>query len=296
MNRPDLDGGDARARRPTPDPQPGPFAAPDPETLDLFAQFRRTGSRELRNELIERHIPMAESLARRYLRRGESFDDLRQVALVGLLKAVERFEPGRGTPFGAFAIPTVRGELRRHFRDLGWAIKVPRRLQEMHLQLDAVAGRLAHGLGRPPTIAEIAADMDTSEESVLEALEIADMYRLRSLDAPPRTPGLAGTTADRVGAIDPDLERAESRIALDAMLEELPERDRRILLLRYFEDMTQTEIAATIGVSQMHVSRLISRSLAKLRASNADADPLDHETSVDEASLHEPGSDSHADG
>ncbi len=275
MDRPDLEGGHTRRADPRPPPTPGPFAAADPETLELFAEFRRTGSRELRNQLIERHIPLAESLARRYLRRGESFDDLRQVALVGLLKAVERFEPGRGTPFGAFAIPTVRGELRRHFRDLGWAIKVPRRLQEMHLQLDGVANRLGHELGRPPTIREIAADMDTTEESVLEALEIADMYRLRSLDAPPRTPGLGGTTADRVGATDPDLERAESRIALNAMLEELPERDRRILLLRYFEDMTQNEIAETIGVSQMHVSRLITRSLAKLRASNADHEDVD---------------------
>ncbi len=275
MERSDLDGGSARPTRPGQFAEPGAFAAADPRTLELFARYRRTGSRELRNELIERHIPLADSLARRYLRRGESFDDLRQVALVGLLKAVERFEPGRGTPFGAFAIPTVRGELRRHFRDLGWAIKVPRRLQEMHLQLDGVASRLAHGLGRPPTIAEIAADMETTEESVLEALEIADMYRLRSLDAPPRTPGLGGTTADRVGATDPDLERAESRIALDSMLEELSERDRRILLLRYFEDMTQNEIAETIGVSQMHISRLITRSLAKLRASNAEGDPAD---------------------
>ena len=222
---------------------------------------------------------MAESLARRYRRRGESFDDLRQVALLGLLKAVERFDPSRDIPFGAFAVPTIRGELRRHFRDYGWAIKVPRRLQELHLQLETVTSRLAHEQGRPPTIGEIAIEADASEEEILEAMEIADLYRLRSIDAP-RTSGPGATAADRLGAIDTDMEGAEARVTLRAMLEELPERERRVLYLRYFEDMTQSEIAEITGISQMHISRLITRSLAVLRSSHAAAG--DPSTSVAE--------------
>ena len=136
-----------------------------------------------------------------------------------------------------FLVPTIRGELRRHFRDYGWAIKVPRRLQELRLQLETVTSRLAHEQGRPPTIGEIAIEADASEEEILEAMEIADLYRLRSIDAPP-TSGPGATAADRLGAIDTDMEGAEARVTLRAMLEELPERERRVLYLRYFEDMT----------------------------------------------------------
>jgi RNA polymerase sigma-B factor len=239
------------------------FPGNDPETWALFVRYHRTRERALRNDLIERHMSLAEGLARPYARRGEPFDDLRQVAMLGLLKAVERFDPEREIPFASFAIPTVRGELRRHFRDRGWTIKVPRRLQELHLELDAIAAAVAQERGRPPTVAEIARATGVSDEDVLEAMEVSDLYRPRSLDAPARSDA-GGSVADGVAAEDHSLTDAEARVALREMLQELSERDRRIVYLRYFEELTQSEIAERIGISQMHVSRLLSRSLAIL--------------------------------
>src|SRR6478672_10456198 len=163
------------------------FPGNDAETWDLFVRYQRSRARSLRNDLIERHMSLAEGLARPYARRGEPFDDLRQVAMLGLLKAVDRFDPEREIPFASFAIPTIRGELRRHFRDRGWTIKVPRRLQELHLELDAIAGKVSQEQGRPPTVAEIAAAAGVGTEEVLEAMEVSDLYRPRSLDAPARS-------------------------------------------------------------------------------------------------------------
>ena len=230
----------------------------------------------MRNELIGCHVELADSLARRYARRGEPFDDLRQVALVGLLKAVERYDTTHGTAFVAFAVPTIRGELRRHFRDHGWAIKVPRRLQEFRLQFDALASRVGHELGRSPTLAEIADAADTTVETVIQAMEVSDLYRLRSLDRP-TTHGDPRTAADRLGDVDPDLAGTEARVLLRSLLQQLPPRDRRIVYLRYFEQMTQAEIAEIVGLSQMHVSRLLSQSIATLAelASGTVADPLE---------------------
>ncbi|MGZ6895898.1 MAG: SigB/SigF/SigG family RNA polymerase sigma factor [Acidimicrobiia bacterium] len=248
---------------PCPDSTDRRFAHDDPRIWDLFVRYHRTRDRAVRNQLIEEHIPMAENLARRYTRRGEPFDDLRQVALVGLLKAVEGFDPRRGAPFGPFAVPTIRGELRRHFRDRGWSIKVPRRLQELHLELDTIASRVGHELGRAPTLAEIAAAADVSVESVLEAMEAADMYRPRSIDGP--TVSGAPGASELIGAPDPDLATADTRLAVRRLLERLSDRDRRIVYLRFFEDRTQTEIADEMGISQMHVSRLLARSLRVLQ-------------------------------
>src|SRR3954454_6255467 len=163
------------------------FPGNDPETWSMFVQYQRSRDRDLRNALIERHRGPAEGLARPYARRGEPFDDLRQVAMLGLLKAVDRFDPEREIPFASFAIPTIRGELRRHFRDRGWTIKVPRRLQELHLELDAIAAKVSQEQGRPPTVSEIATAAGVSDEAVLEAMEVSDLYRPHSLDAPVRT-------------------------------------------------------------------------------------------------------------
>ena len=236
------------------------FPGNDPETWSLFVQYHRTRDRSLRNGLIERHMALAEGLARPYARRGEPFDDLRQVAMLGLLKAVDRFDPEREIPFASFAIPTIRGELRRHFRDRGWTIKVPRRLQELHLELDAIAAKVSQEQGRPPTVHEIATAAGVSDEAVLEAMEVSDLYRPRSLDAPARSEA-GGSVADGLGRDDHGLSDAEARVALRSMLQELSERDRRIVYLRYFEEMTQSEIAERVGISQMHVSRLLTRSL-----------------------------------
>lgn len=227
-----------------------------------FVEFHRTRDRAIRNQLIEAHLQLADGIAGRYRRRGIPQDDLRQVALVGLLKAVEGFDPRRGAPFRPFAIPTIRGELRRHFRDHGWTIRVPRRVQELHLQLDTIVSRTGHELGRAPTLAEIAAAADTSVEAVLEALEAAEMYRPGSLDAPAPVSGV--TSGELLGAEDPELASADTRAAIRELLQQLPERERRIVYLRFFEDRTQTEIADEIGISQMHVSRLLSRSLGLL--------------------------------
>lgn len=227
-----------------------------------FVEFHRTRDRALRNRLIETHVSLADGIAGRYRRRGIPYDDLRQVALVGLLKAVEGFDPRRGAPFRPFAIPTIRGELRRHFRDHGWTIRVPRRVQELHLQLDTIVSRTGHELGRAPTLAEIADAAGTTEEAVLEALEAAEMYRPGSLDAPAAVSGV--TSGDLLGAPDPELDTVDERAAVRALLQELPEREQRIVYLRFFEDKTQTEIAEEVGISQMHVSRLLTRSLGLL--------------------------------
>jgi RNA polymerase sigma-B factor len=242
------------------------FPGNDPETWTMFVRYRRDRDRALRNALIERHMVLAEGLARPYARRGEPFDDLRQVAMLGLLKAVDRFDPHREIPFASFAIPTIRGELRRHFRDHGWTIKVPRRLQELHLELDAIAGKVAQELGRPATVSEIARAAGVSDEDVLEAMEVSDLYRPHSLDAPARGDGAGGAVAESLGREDHALDDAETRLALRTMLQQLSERDRRIVYLRYFEEMTQSEIAEQVGISQMHVSRLLARSLEVLAA------------------------------
>jgi RNA polymerase sigma-B factor len=229
-----------------------------------FEEHRRTGDRELRNRLIEDHMRLAEFLARRFAHRGESLDDLRQVALVGLLKAVERFEPDRGLQFSSFAAPTIVGELKRHFRDRGWAVRVPRRVQELHLQLDRTVATLSQELGRSPTTAEIAERAGVLEEDVLESMEASSLYRLSSIDAGrPDDEGGSGP-AQRLGQTDPEMAAVENRLTVSELLSYLPERERNIVYLRFFEGLTQAEIAQQIGISQMHVSRLLVRSLETL--------------------------------
>jgi RNA polymerase sigma-B factor len=235
-----------------------------PDTYERFKEYRRTGDRALRNELVEEHVRLAEFLARRFAHRGETADDLRQVALVGLLKAVERFEPDRGLQFSSFATPTITGELKRHFRDRGWAVRVPRRVQELHLELDRTVNELSQELGRPPTPAEIAQHAGVLEEDVLESMEAGTLYRLASIDAV-RSDDDSGTTpAQRLGELDEELLAVDDRVAVGEMLSVLPEREQTIVYLRFFEGLTQSEIADRIGISQMHVSRLLARSLETL--------------------------------
>jgi RNA polymerase sigma-B factor len=240
-------------------------------TLKRFVEYRRTRDRELRNELVKEHMQLAEFLARRFAHRGEPVDDLRQVALVGLLKAVERFEPDRGLQFSSFAMPTIVGELKRHFRDRGWAVRVPRRVQELHLELDRTIGTLSQELGRPPTPREIAARAGVQEEDVLESMEAGSLYRLASLDGMRGGDDSSISPSERIGGIDPELDSVDDRVAVGELLAILPEREQTIVYLRFFEGLTQSEIAEQIGISQMHVSRLLVRSLEKLGAHSAAA-------------------------
>ncbi len=219
-----------------------------------------------RSELVEEHAPLAHFLASRFANRGEPRDDLVQVALVGLFKAVERFDPDRGLQFSTFATPTILGELKRHFRDRGWAVRVPRRVQELHLQLGRIVSALGQEKGRSPTPGEVAERAGVSEESVLEAMEAGSLYRLVSLDGSVTPDDEGGELAACLGDDDPEFERIEHRSEIAELLNVLPARERRIVELRFFESMTQSEIAEHVGVSQMHVSRLLNRSLDRLRA------------------------------
>src|SRR4051794_21274512 len=240
-------------------------------TLTKFVEYRRTRDRNLRNELVEEHMRLAEFLARRFAHRGEPLDDLRQVALVGLLKAVERFEPDRGLQFSSFAMPTILGELKRHFRDRGWAVRVPRRVQELHLELDRTIAGLSQELGRPPTPGEIADRAGVREEDVLESMEANSLYRLPSLDGMRGGDESSGSPSERIGDMDPEMEAVDDRLAVSEMLSILPEREQTIVYLRFFEGLTQSEIAQQIGISQMHVSRLLVRSLETLGTHTAAA-------------------------
>jgi len=245
------------------------------ELRQKFAQYAETGDQRLRDELIEAHLRLAEHLARRFANRGVPLDDLVQVASLGLVKAVERFDPSRGLEFSTFATPTIVGELKRHFRDKGWSVRVPRRVQELHVEINALVGELTQRLGRSPTIPEIAERAGTSEEEILEAMEAGQAYRSASIDAPGSggdsdegSPGLS----EQLGDTDSALLDAENRMLLAELIKTLPKREQLMLHLRFFQGMTQSQIAARLGISQMHVSRLLAKSLNLLREA-AEAQP-----------------------
>lgn len=229
-----------------------------------FIEFARTREGRLRDELVEEHLGLAYQLARRFSDRGEPYDDLAQVASVALIRSVDRFDPDRGVEFSTFATQTVIGELKRHFRDRGWAIRAPRRIQELYLELGHITESLAHRLGRPPTVTELAEAAGCSEEAVLEAREAGQSYRTTSINAPDEQDG---TLADRLGEVEAGFVGTEDRMVLARSLAELSERERTILSLSFVEGLTQSQIATRVGVSQMHVSRLMSASLVKLRRS-----------------------------
>ena len=219
----------------------------------------------IRATLVELHLPLVEYLARRFRNRGEWLDDLTQVATIGLIKSIDRFDLERGVEFSTYATPTIVGEIKRHFRDKGWAVRVPRRLQELKLSLTKAIGDLAQREGRAPTVSELASHLQMSEEEVLEGLESANAYSTVSLDAPDSGDEDAPAVADSLGMVDEALEGVEYRESLKPLLERLPPREKKILLLRFFGNMTQAQIAAELGISQMHVSRLLARTLAQLR-------------------------------
>ncbi len=237
---------------------------------DLFEQLSRLPADDadrlrIRSELVELHLPLVEYLARRFRNRGEWLDDLTQVATIGLIKSIDRFDLDRGVEFSTYATPTIVGEIKRHFRDKGWAVRVPRRLQELKLALAKAISELAQNLGRAPTVAELAEHLQMSEEEVLEGLESANAYSTVSLDAPDSGDEDAPAVSESLGMVDDALEGVEYRESLKPLLEQLPPREKRILLLRFFGNMTQSQIATELGISQMHVSRLLARTLAQLR-------------------------------
>lgn len=245
-------------------------AADRARARELFAQFTSLNEDDperdrLRDELVEQHLPLVEYLARRFRNRGEPLDDLVQVATIGLIKSVDRFDMERGVEFSTYATPTIVGEIKRHFRDKGWAIRVPRRLQELKLNLTKATSELSQRNGRAPTVSELAAHLEMSEEDILEGLESANAYSAVSLDAPDSGDDDSPAVADSLGVMDEALEGVEYRESLKPLLEELPAREKRILMLRFFGGMTQSQIAEELGISQMHVSRLLARTLAQLR-------------------------------
>jgi RNA polymerase sigma-B factor len=218
---------------------------------------------QVRDQLVEMHLPLVEYLARRFAGRGEPLDDLVQVGTIGLIKAVDRFDVERGVEFSTYATPTVVGEIKRHFRDKGWTVRVPRRLQELRASLTSATADLTQSLGRSPTVAELARQLGLGEEEVLEGLESANAYTAVSIEAGDSEGGLS--VAETLGEYDDALEGVEYRESIKPLIDGLPARERRILMLRFFGNLTQSQIAAELGISQMHVSRLLSRTLSQLR-------------------------------
>ena len=221
-----------------------------------------------REELVGHYLPLARRLAGRFRNRGEPLDDLTQVALLGLLKAIDGFDPDRGVKFTSYAVPTMLGEIKRHFRDKGWSVHVPRRLKELGLNLNAATSTLTQALGRTPTDADLAAYLDASEAEIRECRLSAHGYRASSMSAVSALDDCA--VEERLGSVDAGLSRVEDRATLRLLIAELPDRQQRILGLRFFGSLTQAQIAERVGVSQMHVSRLLAKSLDQLRSGMLD--------------------------
>jgi RNA polymerase sigma-B factor len=254
----------------------------DPEyghLIPLLEEYAATDSDDprretLRAELVTGFLPVAQHIARRFSNRGEPLDDLVQVATVGLINAVDRFSPERGSDFFSFAVPTISGEVRRHFRDLGWSMRVPRRLKDLHVSINSAVSELSQNLGRAPRPTEIADRLGVPLADVLEGLEASEAYRSSSLDEMLSSEQGSATVGELVGEADAELDRVDFRQALRPVLAELAERERTIVLLRFFGNMTQTQIAEEVGISQMHVSRLLAQTLDRMR------NRLDPETRV----------------
>lgn len=230
---------------------------------ELFARFSETGDRTVRNELAERHRGLAITLARRFNGRGEPLDDLVQVAMIALLRAIERFEPERGSAFSTFATPTVLGELRRHFRDHTWALKVPRPIKDLHLRVRPAVADLRAELSRAPTVPELAQHLDCGEDEVIQALEVSAAYRTASIHAP-SAGGERLSLEDRLASDADPLHSFEVVETVRSLMERLPERERTVLHLRFYEELSQSEIADRVGLSQMHVSRILRATLERL--------------------------------
>ena len=219
----------------------------------------------LRDELVRGHLPVAQHIARRFSRRGEPEEDLEQVATLGLINAVDRYDPERGTDFLSYAVPTITGEVRRHFRDQAWSMRVPRRLKDLNVTLSSAMSHMSQTIGRAPTAAELATHLNLPKEDVLEALEASNAYRSGSLDEMLVDDPDSGTVSDLLGEADAALEKVEYQQSLAPLLADLAPRERTIIMLRFFKNMTQSQIADEVGISQMHVSRLLAKTLAQLR-------------------------------
>jgi RNA polymerase sigma-B factor len=239
----------------------------DAATPELFERYQRDRDPAVREELILAHMNLVRYLARKFANRGEPLEDLIQVGMIGLINAIDRFDPSRGIRFATYATPTIVGEIRRYFRDRGWAVKVPRRLQELNLAANKTVEQLTQKLDRAPTVKELAEGMEVSEAEALEALELGDLYELPSLDT-----ALGGDSdesrsklADYVGQVDEEIERFDRRARLAEAMRALTPRERKIIQMRFFDNLSQTQVAKQLEISQMHVSRLQQRALARLR-------------------------------
>lgn len=242
---------------------PGPQGLRAADERTLLERWHRDGDRAARAELVEQMLPFVRHIARGYVGRGEPFDDLVQVGCVGLVKAIDRFDLDRGLRLSTFAAPNISGEIKRHFRDHGWSIRPPRDLQELYVKVSAMTNQLSLTIGRAPTVAELSVALDATQEAVLDAIQAGRNYTASSLDAPVEEGSLSPLGA--LGGDDHGYALAEARATLDEGLRALPARDRRIVLLRFAGGLTQREIAEAVGVSQMHVSRLLRRSIETLR-------------------------------
>lgn len=261
----------------------------DDDQLELFRTYRATGDRRVRDRLVLDHDWIARRCAQRFVGRGEPFADLIQVARIGVVKAVERFDPTRGHHFVSFAHPTVLGELRRHFRDTTWSVSVPRRFKDLTSQLTATRETLTQELGRPPRVEEVATAMDIDVDMVLETMEANQSYRTSSLDgSPTETSGTPSSLHHRMGADDPGLDTADLRLSTIEALEGLDPRSRSIVVWRFYEGCTQSEIGARLGIGQVQVSRLLRSALGHLRGQLADQEPISPEPASAEPASAEP--------
>src|SRR6187397_327801 len=255
-----------------PEVPPGRFEASKRRSAELFVELTAEGASAAtrdaaRDDLVRLHLPLVEHCARRFRNRGEPLEDLVQVGTIGLLKSIDRFDLDRGVEFSTYATPTIIGEIKRYFRDKGWAIRVPRRLQELRMQIGTASAELTQSLGRSPTPRELAGAIGCSVEEIIEGIESSNAYSTLSLDATDDAEDGGGSMLDAIGVMDENLEHVEIRESLKPLLDALEPREKKILLLRFFKNRTQTQIAEEIGVSQMHVSRLLTRTLDQLRTS-----------------------------
>lgn len=239
----------------------------DEETEELFLRYLRTRDRKIRDQLVVMHQNLVRFLAGKFANRGEPLEDLVQVGVIGLINAIDRFDPDRGTKFSTYATPTIVGEIRRHFRDKAWSLKVPRRLQELNLAANKAAEELSKRLGHPPTIQEIAAEVNASEEETLEAIELGNAYDTVSLDTKlaHESESAPLTLAEFVGDVDGSLQSIETYGDLKQAMDSLEPREKAIIYYRFFKDMSQTEVAKRLNISQMHVSRLQQKALKRLK-------------------------------
>lgn len=239
----------------------------DDQTEELFRQYVATRAPGVREQLVMMHQNLVRFLASKFANRGEPLEDLVQVGVLGLINAIDRFDPGRGTKFSTYATPTIVGEIRRHFRDKAWSLKVPRRLQELNLATSKAADELSQRLGRPPTIQDIAKEVGATEEETLEAIELGNAYDTVSLDTKLAFEGESAplTLAEFVGGADESLQNIETYGDLKHAMDSLDDREKAIIYYRFFRDMSQTEVAKKLNISQMHVSRLQQKAIKRLK-------------------------------